>query len=37
MDEAYHKKRGGKHVKTHPKCDAREMNISDQRIREEKE
>lgn len=37
MDEAYHKKRGGKHVKAHPRCDARKMNISDQRIRGEKE
>lgn len=34
MDEAYHKKQGGK--QTHPRCDAIEINISDQRIRGEK-
>lgn len=36
MDEAYCKKQGDKKVKTNPKCNASEINISDQRIKGER-
>lgn len=36
MDEAYYKKQGGKKIKTNPKCNASEINISDQRMRGER-